>query len=374
MFRNILKNTDYLLVITVIALFIIGVVGIYSAGYGDLDASKTEYQRQIIWFAVVSVGAIFLWAIDTSMFNYIGFALYGVSIILLILVLAMPSGYGATSWFRIGGISYQPSEVMKIGFILVAAKVMQIYCENREAPQPDKRKSLLLLGIIAILFIVPVLLIVLQPDFGTALVYFTILAFMVFKLGLKYRYIVAAILIGIILLPIGYNVLPEHAKTRIDVFLNPELDPLGDGYNAIQSKIAVGAGMFLGTGLLKGSQTQYDYLPVQSSDFIFSVISEEMGFVISVLVVILYVFLIIRILKIASDAKDVYSSLVAIGIAGMFTFHFIENIGMTIGLLPITGVPLPFVSYGGSNLITSGIAMGIILNISARRNEVNFFE
>ena len=176
------------------------------------------------------------------------------------------------------------------------------------------------------------------------------------------------------MLPVAYNVLPTHAKSRIDVFLNPELDPLGDGYNAIQSKIAVGAGMFLGTGLLKGSQTQYDYLPVQSSDFIFSVISEEMGFVISALVVILYVFLIIRILRIASDAKDVYSSLIAIGIAGMFTFHFIENIGMTIGLLPITGVPLPFVSYGGSNLITSGIAIGIVLNISARRNEVNFFE
>lgn len=374
MFRNILKNTDYLLIITIIALFIIGVVGIYSAGYGDLDSSKTEYQRQIIWFVVVSVAAIFLWAIDTSMFGYLGYALYGVSLILLIVVLAMPSGYGATSWLRIGGMSFQPSEIMKIGFILVASKVMQMYCENRESPQPDKKKSLILIGVIALLFVIPVILIILQPDFGTALVYVTILSFMIFKLGLKYRYILAIVLIGLVLLPVAYNVLPSHAKARIDVFLNPELDPLGDGYNAIQSKIAVGAGMFLGTGLLKGSQTQYDYLPVQSSDFIFSVISEEMGFVISALVVILYVFLIIRILKIAADAKDVYSSLIAIGIAGMFTFHFIENIGMTIGLLPITGVPLPFVSYGGSNLITSGIAIGLVLNISARRNEVNFFE
>ena len=196
-----------------------------------------------------------------------------------------------------------------------------------------------------------------------------ITAFMIFKLGIKYRYIVAAFLIGLILLPIVYNFLPSHAKSRIDVFLNPELDPLGDGYNAIQSKIAVGAGMFLGTGLLKGSQTQYDYLPVQSSDFIFSVISEEMGFVISVLVVILYLVLLLRILKTAAQARDMYTSFVAIGIAGMFAFHFIENIGMTIGLLPITGVPLPFVSYGGSNLITSGIAIGIILNISARKNK-----
>jgi rod shape determining protein RodA len=166
-----------------------------------------------------------------------------------------------------------------------------------------------------------------------------------------------------------YNFLPDHAKTRIDVFLNPELDPLGDGYNAIQSKIAVGAGMFLGTGFLKGSQTQYGYLPVQSSDFIFSVISEEMGFVISALVVILYLVLLLRIIRTAMHAKDMYTTFVSIGIAGMFAFHFIENIGMTIGLLPITGVPLPFVSYGGSNLLTSGIAIGIILNISARKNK-----
>ena len=176
-------------------------------------------------------------------------------------------------------------------------------------------------------------------------------------------------LIALILLPIIYNFLPEHAKTRIDVFLNPELDPLGDGYNAIQSKIAVGAGMFLGTGFLKGSQTQYDYLPVQSSDFIFSVISEEMGFVISALVVILYLAMLLRLLKTAAQARDMYTSFVTIGIVGMFAFHFIENIGMTIGLLPITGVPLPFVSYGGSNLLTSGIAIGIILNISARKNK-----
>ena len=170
-----------------------------------------------------------------------------------------------------------------------------------------------------------------------------------------------------------YNFLPEHAKTRIDVFLNPELDPLGDGYNAIQSKIAVGAGMLFGTGFLEGSQTQYGYLPVQSSDFIFSVISEEMGFIISALVVILYLILLLRILRTASHAKDKYTSFVAVGIAGMFAFHFIENIGMSIGLLPITGVPLPFVSYGGSNLLTSGIAIGIILNISARKSQNVFF-
>ncbi len=369
MFKNLLKNTDYILIITIVVLFVVGVIGIYSAGYGDTDESNTEYQKQIVWFAIVCLAAIVLWAIDTSVFEFMGYALYGINLILLILVLAMPSVFGASSWFKIGGISYQPSELMKIGYILCAAKVMTMYNENKQSPQPDKKKNIILLVVMAALFVVPLFLIILQPDFGTALVYVMITAFMIFKLGIKYRYIVAAFLIGLILLPIVYNFLPSHAKSRIDVFLNPELDPLGDGYNAIQSKIAVGAGMFLGTGLLKGSQTQYDYLPVQSSDFIFSVISEEMGFVISVLVVILYLVLLLRILKTAAQARDMYTSFVAIGIAGMFAFHFIENIGMTIGLLPITGVPLPFVSYGGSNLITSGIAIGIILNISARKNK-----
>ena len=373
MFRNILKNTDFILVIVVVALFVIGVFGIYSAGYGDTDASKTEYQKQIIWFGVACGIAIFLWAIDTSMFEFLGYAIYGVSLILLIVVLAMPSIYGSSSWFSIGPFLYQPSELMKIGYILCAAKAMTMYLENKETPQPDRRKSIILLAVIAALFIVPLLLIILQPDFGTALVYIMITAFMVFKMGIKYRYIIVALLLAIILLPLVYNFLPAHAKTRIDVFLNPELDPLGDGYNAIQSKIAVGAGMFLGTGLLKGSQTQYDYLPVQSSDFIFSVISEEMGFAISALVVILYLVMLLRILKAAAEARDAYTSFVAIGIAGMFTFHFIENIGMTIGLLPITGVPLPFVSYGGSNLLTSGFALGIILNISARKSQNVFF-
>ena len=132
--------------------------------------------------------------------------------------------------------------------------------------------------------------------------------FMIFKLGIKYRYIVIAFLLALVLLPVIYNFLPDHAKSRIDVFLNPELDPLGDGYNAIQSKIAVGAGMLLGSGYLQGSQTQYDYLPVQSSDFIFSVISEEMGFIVSAIVVVLYLILLLRVLKVASEARDLYTS------------------------------------------------------------------
>ena len=370
MFKNLLKNTDYVLIISVILLFIIGVFAIYSAGY---NSSSQEYQKQIVWFSMVCIMMVIIWAIDYSIFNIMGYLLYGLNLILLVAVLSMPSVFGATSWFNIGGISYQPSELMKIGYIICLAKIMSMYSELSESSNPDKKKKIILISIMVILFIVPVFLIIIQPDFGTALVFVMITAFMLFKLGIKYRYILICILIGIILLPMIYNVIPSHAKARIDVFLNPELDPLGDGYNAIQSKIAVGAGMLLGTGFLKGSQTQYDYLPVQSSDFIFSVISEEMGFVISALVVVLYSILILRLLRNAATARDTYSSFLIIGITGMFAFHFIENVGMTIGLLPITGVPLPFVSYGGSNMITSGILIGIVLNISARKSQNNIW-
>ena len=156
------------------------------------------------------------------------------------------------------------------------------------------------------------------------------------------------------------------------MFLNPEQEPLGAGYNAIQSKIAVGSGMLFGTGLGKGTQTQWGYLPVKSSDFIFSVISEEMGFVMSFLIVAIYIVLLYRILNVAETSKDRLGSAMAIGVFGMFFFHFLENIGMTIGLMPITGIPLPFVSYGGSSMLTNFIALALVLSISSRRQKSLF--
>ena len=193
-------------------------------------------------------------------------------------------------------------------------------------------------------------------------------------MGLKYRYIFGCALILVILIPVIFLfLLNPTQQERIKVFLDPELDPLGSGYNAIQSKIAVGSGMLFGTGLLQGAQTQYGYLPIKSTDFIFSVLSEELGFFMSVFIIILYVVLILRIIRVSKNAPDEFSSCIAIGVCGMLFFHFVQNIGMTIGLLPITGVPLPFLSYGGSSLITNGIAIGMVLNISARKNKNMIF-
>ena len=198
---------------------------------------------------------------------------------------------------------------------------------------------------------------------------------MIFVAGIDRKYIITAFAVIIIAVPLIYNfVLPQHAKSRIDTFLHPESDPRGAGYNVIQSKLAIGAGEFLGMGLLKGNQTQLGFLYPKTTDFIFAVIGEEMGFIVAATVIITYIILITRAVYVAKTAKDNLGSYIAIGIAGIFLFHMTENIGMTMGLLPITGVPLPFVSYGGSSLLTNLIMIGLLLNISGRRQKAIFID
>jgi len=371
LFKNLLKNTDYIAFFAMLLLVIIGVIAIFSAGYMT-ELNKSEYIKQIVWFSVTFVIMIVVWAFDYSIFGIGGYIIYGINLILLIAVLFMPSLGGASSWFNIGGILYQPSELMKIGYIICMAKLISKFLE---LGQNDKKNKIIIIASMAILLIAPLILILLQPDFGTAVVFLSITAFMIFKMGIKYRYILLILCIALVLIPLVYFfVLNPIQQERINVFLDPSLDPLGSGYNAIQSKIAVGSGMLFGTGFLKGTQTQYGYLPIKSSDFIFSVISEEFGFVGSVVVIVIFTILLLRIINISRNARDNFASYMVIGIAGMFAFHFIQNIGMTIGLLPITGVPLPFVSYGGSSLITNGIAIAIVLNISARKSNNMFLD
>ncbi len=222
---------------------------------------------------------------------------------------------------------------------------------------------------------VPTLLVIKQPDYGTAMVFLAISAIMIFSAGISIWYIIGVIVTIAVSLPFVYlYILPQHAKDRIMVFLNPQSDPLGAGYNIIQSMLAVGSGQVWGMGLFNGNQTQLGYLPMKTTDFIYSVISEEMGFIISVIIILLFVLLITRIFYIAKNAKDSFGSLMAAGIGAMFLAHFLENIGMTIGLMPITGIPLPFVSYGGSSMLTSFIAIGIVLSINKKRKKNMFME
>ena len=335
-------------------------------GYNS-ELNNDEYIKQLIFLGVCIIPMIIIYFIDYRKFVVPAYILYGISIIALIGVLFTEAKYGATSWFDLKIFSYQPSEFMKIAYIICISKVLSDFDHISNLIKNQIHKYIY----IAVLFILPFGLILLQPDFGTAIVYFIIITFILFANKIKYRYILIAILLIAIIIPIVYFFgFDEYQKQRIDVFLNPELDPLDTGYNAIQAEIAVGSGMLFGTGYLQGVQTQLGYLPVKSSDFIFGVLSEELGFIISSTVVILFVILLIRIIKISVETTDTFAKYIVIGIAGMMFFHFVQNIGMSLGLLPITGLPLPFVSYGGSSLITNLIAIAIVLNISARKSEL----
>ena len=366
--KRIFKNMDYGLILCVVILLAIGLVALYSA---TQSSNYVEFKKQIIWIGVSIPVMLIIVFIDYETIVRFSPILYIISIISLVAVLFTKPINGATSWFSIGSVSIQPAEFAKIILIITIAGYMsRVQNENRTF----KNKFLDILKIFVI-SIIPIMLIVKQPDYGTAVAFIVAVLLMLFISGIKKRYIIVGILLVVILAPILYiYVLPAHAKTRIDVFLNPNLDPRGAGYNVIQSKLAIGAGEFLGMGVLKGNQTQLGFLYPKTTDFIFAVIGEEMGFIIAATVIILYVVLITRTIYVSKTAKNMMGSYIAIGIAGILLFHMVENIGMTMGLLPITGVPLPFVSYGGSSMLTNLIMIALLLNISGRRQKAIFVE
>lgn len=366
--NKILKNMEWSVLICVLILIIIGCIELYSVT-GSSD--YTELKKQLLWFAISIPIVVSIISIDYNVISKISKFLYVIMIVLLIGVLFTKPINGATSWYNIGPVSFQPSEFAKICVILSLSGVI-VKIQKNGKDQINKPFQLIKCLLVVM---VPVLLIVIQPDYGTAIAFCVATAIILITSGLDKKYILTAIIAVIIALPLLYFfVLPNHAKTRIDVFLNPNLDPRGSGYNVLQSKLAIGSGKIFGMGIKNGSQTQLGYLYPQTTDFIYSAIGEEMGFVVAAAVIVLYVILIVKAIQIAKTAKDDLGSYIASGIAGIFLFHMIENIGMTMGLLPITGVPLPFVSYGGSSLLTNCILIGLLLNISARRNKVMFIE
>ena len=366
--NKLLKNTEWSVLIYSLILFAIGAVALFSA---TQSTELAEFKKQLQWFAVSIPFLVLAATIDYNVITRFSPIVYIIFIGLLVGVLFTEPINGATSWYQItDSLSFQPSELAKIIYIMFMAYVVN-KLQMRGKDEINKPWKLLIAISVAV---VPLLLIIKQPDFGTALAYITATVFMIFAAGIDKKYIIAVVAIIIIAAPVIYGALPEHALKRINVFLDPESDARGAGYNVIQSKLAIGAGKIFGMGLLKGNQTQLGFLHPKTTDFIFSVIGEELGFVATGTIVILYTMLITKAIFIAKTAKDNVGAYIAIGIAGILSFHMIENIGMTIGLLPITGVPLPFVSYGGSSLITNFIFIGMLLNISARRQKSIFVE
>ena len=364
--NKILKNIEWWILIFAILLCIVGFVALYSttqsSNFGDL-------KKQIISFAIgLVILAVLIW-VNYDILVKLSPIFYLLSIILLIAVLFTKPINGANSWFNIGSFSIQPAEFVKVFTILFLTHVIVKVQERGKEEINVFWKLMIILAVVAI----PVFLIILQPDYGTATAYLMALIMVLFVAGIDKKYIIVASVLLVIGIPLIYQfVLPAHAKSRIEVFLNPESDPKGAGYNIIQSKIAIGSGELTGMGLLNGNQTQLGYLSPKTTDFIFSVIGEEMGFIVSGGIIIVYVLLITKSLYVAKTAKDDEGTYIATGISGIFFFHMLENIGMTMGLLPITGVPLLFVSYGGSAMITSFICIAILLNISGNRQKTIF--
>lgn len=365
--KRFLRNVEWGILICSILLLVIGLIGLFSATQGS---GYSEFKKQVLWFVISVPIVILVMMIDYNTIAKISPFFYGIFILLLIGVLFTKPVNGATSWYEITeNLKFQPSELAKIFIIMFIATVM-VKIQKNNKNDINKITRVLLILIIAA---VPLGLIIMQPDFGTAMSFVVAIAFMFFGAGINKKYIFAVILLLAITIPLAYiYVLPEHAKTRIEVFLNPDIDPRGAGYNIIQSKLAIGAGQLFGMGVLKGNQTQLGYLYPKTTDFIFSVIGEELGFIFSVSVIILYVVMITKSIYVAKTAKNDLGSYIAIGIAGVFLFHMVENIGMTMGLLPITGVPLPFVSYGGSAMITNFMCIAMLLNISGQRQKTIF--
>lgn len=366
--KRLSKNIEWSILICTVLLVIIGLIALFSA---TQSAEYDELKKQLLWLVISIPFVIAFILVDYDTIAKISPIIYAVMLILLVGVLFTKPINGATSWYALGSMSLQPAEFSKIFVIIFLALVMSRMKAKGEKEISRPTRLLILMLIISI----PVLLIVKQPDYGTALAFLVAFILMLFSGGIDKKYIIATVIILAITLPLLYVfVLPDHAKKRIEVFFNQDLDPRGAGYNLTQSKLAIGAGELFGMGLFKGNQTQLGYLSPKTTDFIFSVIGEEMGFVIAAVIVILYVVLITKSMYVAKTAKDDLGSYIAIGIAGIFLFHMVENIGMTMGLLPITGVPLPFVSYGGSSLLSNLIMIAILLNISGRRQKAIFIE
>ncbi len=362
------KRYDAVSLICVFLLLIIGMIFVYSAAK-SFDSSSKFVIVQCMAAVMGMVAVYFITIPDYDDILKFWKIIAGVSIFLLILVLVIGQGRestGTKGWIRFAGIGIQPAELVKIGFIMTLSKHLDYIGDDIN----NIRNVFMLLLHLAI----PVGLIMLQPDLGTALVFIFIFIVLLFIKGINYKYIFTAIVSGVVIAMSAWAFfLNSIQKERILAFIYPESAPTTYGYHVMQSKIAIGSGGITGKGLFKGIQTQLGILPEKHTDFIYAVIGEEGGFILSLLVVAVFLVLLIRTVTIARNAKTDTGSFIVLGVTAMWLFHFLENVGMTIGLMPVTGIPLPFVSYGGSSIVTNFIALGLVLNVYMRKKTISFF-
>ena len=353
-----ISRIDVNLLTAALLLAAIGCVLVYSATYFGPEAPL--FHKQILWTcAGILLMALFT-AVDYHILLEISPFLYVMGIVLLVYVLVWGRfTRHVKSWIHIGSFQFQPAEFMKIFTALLIAK----YFDSNDRAYLDVRSFLAVMGIIGL----PVFLIAVQPAFGSAAAFFPLIGVAMFFGGIKPKLWIIAILCGLLILPVGWHFLKPFQKERIMIFLDPARDPLGSGYQVMQAKIATGSGGITGKGFLHGTQVNLEYLPARHTDFIFSVLGEEWGFAGVSCVLALYLFLVLESLAVAKASRDRGGTFLVLSLICYFIFHIFINVSMQIGLLPVTGIPLPLISYGGSATMMFFIAVGLILNVDYRK-------
>lgn len=362
--RRLIENFDWSIIWVLSAIICIGLLSIYSAVYPQIQARPVNnlFLKQIMWLAIgfaIMCGSLF---INYQRLRILSPWLYGLVVLLLAAVLAVGKEvHGSKRWLEVAGFQFQPSEFVKVIIVIQLAS----YFSSQEITSfPSIKKLILPVALV----VVPVLLVLAEPDLGSAISLMAISATMILFVGVRWKYLAVLILTVIpLIVPIWQRVLKPYQKQRILILLSPNLDPLGAGYHIRQSKIAIGSGMLWGKGFLNGTQNKLHFLPEKHTDFIFSVWAEEWGFIGCAVLILLFCLLIFLTLRVAMRSRDRFGSLIVVGISALIMWQALINIGMVLGLLPVVGITLPFVSYGGSSLIALCLAIGLVENVSMRR-------
>lgn len=364
-FSTLFKNMDKVILTVVLLLAAISITTIASANYANGILGRDVIVQSVAYI----LGIIAVCIMMTRNYNILKGTekyLYILSIVLLLLVYVPGLGieqFSARSWIKLGPITAQPSEIVKILFILIMAGYLDEHKDDLY-----NFKGLVKAGIVA----APIILIVLKEDLGSALVFAAIWVVMVFFAGINIGVFAKFFALVAAAVPVAYVFMAEYQRERIEAFLHPENLNLDGNYQVWQSKVAIGSGGFFGKGPFHGTQKALDFIPVQTSDFVFSVIGEETGLIGGMVVIGLFTVMLVRMAGIVRDSIDFYGALIVAGAIGMFMFQTFENIAMTIGLMPVTGITLPFISYGGSSILANVIVMGLVLNVGAHCKSINF--
>jgi len=360
--RRLISHFDWTLFFLTLAFVSVGVATIYSANY-DLAAGHAGALpgRQVTWFGLGIIAMFIAISFDYHYIDRLAYPFYIAMLALLLLVMVVGhSGGGSQRWINLGFFRLQPSEPAKLAIVLVMAK----YFQTDEPPRGYFLRDLWVPFALAAPLI---LLTLIQPDLGTAIILGIVFISMILMSGLRLRSFAYLVGAGLAFLPIGWHFLKTYQRNRILTFLDPDRDPLGAGYHVIQSQIAIGSGGLFGKGYLHGTQNRLDFLPAQHTDFIFAVFSEEWGFVGCAVLLVLYFILITYCLGLVQRAKDRFGALLVFGMVAIVFWHVVINVAMVAGVMPVVGVPLPMVSYGGSALASMMFAVGVIMNVSMRR-------